>query len=156
MRALITTGYVARVAVDAITYAMGHSSTANHNAPTRKEKIRFDPFLVFTSNVVHRSEVKVPAVLVSLDYIKRAKEYLFIRPQSGLMSTYFWGHSYLPIKSVLGFVATPATLTLGHSMSTTGRRSRTITGPRVLGYSADATSAVSNANSSMFSIGIFP
>ena len=60
MTALITTGYLARVAVDAITYAVEYSSTANHNAPTRKEKIRFDPFLVFASNVVHRSEVKVP------------------------------------------------------------------------------------------------
>jgi len=84
------TGYVARVAADAITYAIEHSSTARRDGPARKE-IRFDPFLAFASNVVHRSEVKIPAILVSLVYIKRAKEHLFIQSPEWACERVFLG-----------------------------------------------------------------
>ena len=84
-------GYVARVAADAITYAIEHSSTARRDGPVRKEKINFDPFLIFASNVVHRSEVKIPAILVSLVYIKRAKEHLFIQSPEWACERVFLG-----------------------------------------------------------------
>ena len=84
-------GYVARVAADAITYAIEHSSTARRDGPARKEKINFDPFLIFASNVVHRSEVKIPAILVSLVYIKRAKEHLFIQSPEWACERVFLG-----------------------------------------------------------------
>jgi len=88
---LITTGCVARVAVDAIIHAMRHSSTASRDAPARKEKIGLDPFFIFASNVVYRSEVRVPAILVSLVYIKRAKQHLFIQSPEWACERVFLG-----------------------------------------------------------------
>ena len=70
------TGYMARVSVDAIICAMEHSSTARRETPVRKEEIRFDPFLIFAPNVIHRSGVKIPAILVALVYSKRAGDRL--------------------------------------------------------------------------------
>ena len=80
-----------RAVVDAITHAMEHSSTTNRKGSARKEKIEFDPFLIFASNVVHRSEVKIPAILVSLVYIKRAKEHLFIQSPEWACERVFLG-----------------------------------------------------------------
>ena len=104
---LITTGYVARVAVDAITYAMEHSSTSSRNGSARKEKIQFDPFLVFASNVIHRSEVKIPAMLVSLVYIKRAKQHLFIQSPEWACERVFLGALILANKVSVDFTARP-------------------------------------------------
>lgn len=87
----IITGYVARVSVDAIIHALEHSSTASRNISARKGEIRFDPFLIFASNVVHRSEVKIPAILVSMVYIKRAKEHLFIQSPEWACERVFLG-----------------------------------------------------------------
>ena len=103
----ITTGYVARVAVDAITYAMEHSSTSSRNGSARKEKIQFDPFLVFASNVIHRSEVKIPAMLVSLVYIKRAKQHLFIQSPEWACERVFLGALILANKVSVDFTARP-------------------------------------------------
>lgn len=61
----ITSAYVARASVDAIIYAMDHSSTASRDISAQKEKVRLDPLLIFASNVAHRSEVGIPAILVS-------------------------------------------------------------------------------------------
>ena len=140
------TGYVARVAVDAITYAMEYSSTTSRNSSARKEKIRFDPFLIFASNVIHRSEVKIPAILVSLVYIKRAREHLFIQSPEWACERVFLGALILANKVGIWFNTPSTTLTVdstrkSHSMSMTGR-SRTTIGPCVLGSSVDATSVV--------------
>ena len=153
---------MARVAVDAITYAMEHSSTSSRNSSVRKEAIQVDPFFIFASNVVHRSEVKIPAILVSLVYIKRAKQHLFIQSPEWACERVFLGALILANKVGIYLISPspPVPLKVNlmlrtHSMSTTGR-SRITTGPYVLGYSAGATSAESNANSSMSLIGISP
>jgi hypothetical protein len=82
---------VARVAFDAVTHGMEISSTSSRNVAARKDKLRFDPFLVFVSNVIHRSEVKVPAILVSLVYITRAKDHLFIQSPEWACERVFLG-----------------------------------------------------------------
>lgn len=82
---------MARVVVDAVAYGMDHSSTTNREAAARRGKLTFDPFLIFASNVVRRSEVKVPAMLVTLVYIKRAKEHLFIQSPEWACERVFLG-----------------------------------------------------------------
>ncbi|KAF9645650.1 hypothetical protein BDM02DRAFT_3189546 [Thelephora ganbajun] len=92
--------YVAHASVDAITYAMECSSTASRNSSARKETIRFDPFHIFASNVVHRSEVKIPAILVSLVYIERARQHLFIQSPEWACERVFLGALILANKYI--------------------------------------------------------
>ena len=135
---------------------MDHSSTASRSSLARKEGTRFDPLLLPASNVVHRSEVKIPRPQ-SIWYISREPSNISSSsPLNGPVSASSRGRSCSPIKPVFDSMAPSTTLTVdstcgSHSMLTTGR-SRTVTGPYVPGYSVDATSVVSNANSPMFSI----
>lgn len=82
---------MAQVVVDAVTYGMKHSAVSSRDASARKCQLRFDPFLAFASNVVHRSEVKIPAMLVSLVYIQRAKHHLFIQSPEWACERVFLG-----------------------------------------------------------------
>ena len=77
--------------VDVVTHGMKHSAVSSRNASARKGKLRIDPFLTFASNVVHRSEVKIPAMLVSLVYIQRAKQHLFIQSPEWACERVFLG-----------------------------------------------------------------
>lgn len=82
---------MARVTADVITYAMEHSSTASRDSPAPKEKLTFDPFLKFASNVVHRSEVRISAIMVSLVYIERARHHLFVQAPEWACERVFLG-----------------------------------------------------------------
>lgn len=139
----ITAGYMTRISVDAIIYAMEHSSAARRDVPARKEKIRFDPFLIFASNVIHRSEVKIPTILVALVYIERAEEHLFIQSPEWACERVFLGalilankvgiRSHVPCRGTNGGLIAEI-----RSMSTTAR-SRTTSGHYVLACLVGAT-----------------
>lgn len=70
---------------------MKHSLASSRNVSARKDKLRFDPFFTFASNVILSSEVKVPAILVTLVYIKRAKHHLFIQSPEWACERVFLG-----------------------------------------------------------------
>lgn len=82
---------MAKVVVDVVTYGMKNSPVSSRNSSAQKDNVRFDPFFAFASNVVHRSEVKIPTMLVSLVYIERAKHHLFIQSPEWACERVFLG-----------------------------------------------------------------
>ena len=77
--------------MEAVDFALGRVSSSSSSRP-RVE------FTEFVSNVLSRSEVKVPIVLVSLVYIHRAMPYLSIGTEKWACERVFLGALILAAK----------------------------------------------------------
>ena len=63
--------------VDTVDYALGRPSSSSRGR-TMARHSEHSKFLKFVTDVLHKAEVKVPAVLVTLVYINRAKPHIQI------------------------------------------------------------------------------
>jgi hypothetical protein len=88
--------YVVQCTVEAVDFALGSVSSSSTSNP--KDVYRHAEFTEFVSNVLSRSEVKVPVILVSLVYIHRAKPYLSIGTAQWACERVFLGALILAAK----------------------------------------------------------
>lgn len=79
--------------VDAVDFAMRRPSTST---PSGVHK--YAPFTEFVSNILFRSEVKIPVVLAALTYIARAKRNLSIALEQWACERVFLGALILAAK----------------------------------------------------------
>jgi len=85
--------YVVLCTVDAVDFAMRRPSTS-----TPSGTYKYAPFTEFVSNVLYRSEVKIPVVLTALTYIARAKRSLSIALEQWACERVFLGALILASK----------------------------------------------------------
>jgi len=88
--------YVVQCTVEAVDFALGRVSSFDTSHP--KDVYRHAEFTEFVSNVLSRSEVKVPIVLVSLVYIRRAMPHLSIGTEQWACERVFLGALILAAK----------------------------------------------------------
>ncbi|PCH37634.1 hypothetical protein WOLCODRAFT_135755 [Wolfiporia cocos MD-104 SS10] len=82
--------YIVDCVVETVDYALGRpsSSTRGRSLARHSEHAKF---AAFVADVVHRAEVKVPALLVTLVYIHRAKPHLSIALEEWACERVFLG-----------------------------------------------------------------
>jgi len=88
--------YVVQCTVEAVDFALGRVSSSNSSNP--KDACRYAEFAEFVSNVLSRSEMRTPAILVSLVYIHRAMPYLSIGTEQWACERVFLGALILAAK----------------------------------------------------------
>ena len=71
------TEHVVDTVVETVDYAMGRPSSSSRGRSISRHS-EHSKFLKFVTDVLHRAEVKVPALLVTLVYIERAKPHIQI------------------------------------------------------------------------------
>ena len=81
--------------MEAVDFALGRVSSGSSNP---KRVYRHAEFTEFVSNVLSRSEIKTPVVLVSLVYIHRAMPYLSIGTEQWACERVFLGALILAAK----------------------------------------------------------
>lgn len=81
--------YVVQCTTEAVDFALGRVSSFNTSNP--KHVNRHAEFAEFVSNVLSRSQVRVPIILVSLVYIHRAMPYLSIGMEQWACERVFLG-----------------------------------------------------------------
>lgn len=79
--------------MEAVDFALGRVSPSNP-----KDAYRHAEFTEFVSNVLSRSDIKVPVVLASLVYIHRAMPYLSIGTEQWACERVFLGALILAAK----------------------------------------------------------
>jgi hypothetical protein len=89
--------YVAQCTVEAVDFALGRLSPSSSTS-NPKDVHRHAEFTEFVSNVLSRSQVRVPVILVSLVYIHRAKSHLSIRTAQWACERVFLGALILAAK----------------------------------------------------------
>ncbi|KAF9652889.1 hypothetical protein BDM02DRAFT_3088436 [Thelephora ganbajun] len=87
--------YVTQSTVEAVDFALGRVSSSTTNP---KDVYRHAGFTEFVSNVLSRSEVKAPVILVSLVYIHRAIPFLSIGTEQWARERVFLGALILAAK----------------------------------------------------------
>jgi hypothetical protein len=78
--------YVVHCTADAVEFAMNHSSGSRG-----RSRRNLGTFTEFVSNVVYRSEIKLPVLLATLVYIQRATPHLCIRTEDWANERVFLG-----------------------------------------------------------------
>ena len=94
--------------VETVDYALGRPSSSSRGRSMSRHT-EHSKFLKFVTDVLHRAEVKVPALLVTLVYIERAKPHIQIALEQWANERVFLGalilankvrsHSYSPKSS---------------------------------------------------------
>ncbi|KAF7793300.1 hypothetical protein EIP86_004412 [Pleurotus ostreatoroseus] len=82
--------YVVDCVAETVDYAMGRPSTSARGRPLSRHTDHTN-FLNFVTNVLHKAEVKVPVLLVTLVYIDRAKPHLQIALEQWACERVFLG-----------------------------------------------------------------
>ncbi|KZT00059.1 uncharacterized protein LAESUDRAFT_718362 [Laetiporus sulphureus 93-53] len=81
--------YIVDNVVETVDYALGRpSSSRGRSLSRRSEHIQFTDFV---ADVIHKAEIKVPALLVTLVYIQRAKPHLQIALEQWACERVFLG-----------------------------------------------------------------
>ena len=92
--------YVVDCVVETVDYAMGRPSMSTRGRPLARHSDHAN-FMTFVTNVLHKAEVKVPVLLVTLVYIDRAKPHLQIALEQWACERVFLGALILANKVCL-------------------------------------------------------
>ena len=109
---VLSTEYVVDCVVETVDYAMGRPTTSSRGRPLSRHSDHSN-FMPFVTNVLHKAEVKVPVLLVTLVYIDRAKPHLQIALEQWACERVFLGALILANK-----VRLISDLALGYSDQT--------------------------------------
>ncbi|THG97949.1 hypothetical protein EW026_g4140 [Hermanssonia centrifuga] len=82
--------YVVDCVAETVDFAMGRPSTSSRGRPQSRQSDHSN-FTNFVTNVLHKAEVKVPVLLVTLVYIDRAKPHLQIALEQWACERVFLG-----------------------------------------------------------------
>lgn len=109
--------YIVDTVVDTVDYAMGRASTSSRGRTLSRhpEHARFTNFV---SDVIRKAEIKVPALLVTLVYINRAKPHIQIALEQWACERVFLGALILANK-VCSLSSHPLLLTNMHPLCST-------------------------------------
>ena len=121
---LLLSEHVVDTVVETVDYALGRPSPSSRGRSMSRHT-EHSKFLKFVTDVLHRAEVKVPALLVTLVYIERAKPHIQIALEQWANERVFLGALILANKVRVSFFSTSS-----HPPSHLASLCSTLTTPR--------------------------